>query len=507
MTALRFRTFGWILLLLLCTDCHSQTKKSDMKQTQVDRKPAVAGSFYPAKGTELADSLKLLFQRAKAHEVEGPVRALVVPHAGYVYSGEVAASGFNQIEAKQYKNIFVIGSSHQAMFEGAAVFTSGNFITPLGIATVDGELGRKLIRENRCFVDLPNVHLQEHSLEVEVPFLQHLLGNDLHLVPILLGHLSRQNSRAIALSLKPYFTDDNLFVVSTDLSHYPKYADGRECDARVVEAIRSNSPETFLRTVGELESQGIEDLKTAICGWTSVQTLLNVTEGIPGVEYRLIDALNSGDTPWGDKASVVGYAALAVVVKPSTEEEEGLTTDEKKLLLRVARQTLEGNIINGKIPDVDAKGLSPGTVRQCGAFVTLTKDGALRGCIGNFVSEKPLYLTVQEMTVAASTRDSRFEPVTTGELSKIDIEISVLSPLRKIASINEIVLGRDGIYIRKGIRSGTFLPQVATETGWSKEEFLGHCARDKAGIGWDGWKEADIFVYRATVFGENDVGR
>jgi AmmeMemoRadiSam system protein A len=142
---------------------------------------------------------------------------------------------------------------------------------------------------------------------------------------------------------------------------------------------------------------------------------------------------------------------------------------------------------------------------KAGAFVTLKENGELRGCIGRFTADIPLYQVIEEMAISSSTQDNRFLPVTAKEIDKLEIEISVLSPMKKISSIDEIVMGKHGIYIKKGWYSGTFLPQVATETGWSREEFLGHCARDKAGIGWDGWKDAEIYTYEACVFSENEI--
>jgi AmmeMemoRadiSam system protein A len=151
--------------------------------------------------------------------------------------------------------------------------------------------------------------------------------------------------------------------------------------------------------------------------------------------------------------------------------------------------------------------MSKNLLAKAGAFVTLHENNELRGCIGSFTSEVPLYQIVQEMAVASATRDTRFMPVTFSETNKIHIEISVLTPLHRIQSIDEFKLGRDGIYIKKGNRSGTFLPQVANDTQWSVEEFMGHCARDKAGIGWDGWKDRDVelFTYQALVFGETGL--
>ena len=205
----------------------------------------------------------------------------------------------------------------------------------------------------------------------------------------------------------------------------------------------------------------------------------------------------------GDKEHVVGYYAIAVTKqsKPGKAMFE-LDTKEKTTLLAIARRTVEQYIHTHSVLKVDPVTLSDALRTPCGAFVTLNKHGMLRGCIGRFDASEPLYRVVQEMAVASATQDYRFSPIKEGEIKDLVIEISVLTPMRKIRSIDEFELGKQGIYIRKGSRSGTFLPQVAQETGWTKEEFLGHCAQDKAGIGWDGWKNADLYVYEALVFGE-----
>lgn len=187
------------------------------------------------------------------------------------------------------------------------------------------------------------------------------------------------------------------------------------------------------------------------------------------------------------------------------ENEFFLTVEDKKALLAEARRAIEKLFGLHITPQPDLSACSDAIYAHCGAFVTLNKYGQLRGCIGQMVSDRPLIETVRNMAVSAARYDYRFPPVTATELDLISIEISVLSPLKKIRDISEIELGKHGIYIVKGISSGVFLPQVATETGWDLENFLGHCARDKAGIGWDGWKEADIYIFTATVFSEDEL--
>ncbi|MCX6137980.1 MAG: AmmeMemoRadiSam system protein A [Ignavibacteriales bacterium] len=181
-----------------------------------------------------------------------------------------------------------------------------------------------------------------------------------------------------------------------------------------------------------------------------------------------------------------------------------LAADEKSLLLGIARSTIESYVQKRTIPTLNQNSMSEALKTGCGAFVTLKKQGQLRGCIGRFDSSEPLYRVVQSMAVAAATQDYRFAPVQLAEMRTIEVEISVLTPLQRIQNLDELVLGRHGIYIKKKMNSGTFLPQVATETGWTKEEFVGHCAEEKMGIGYTGWKDADaeLFTYEALVFSE-----
>ena len=166
----------------------------------------------------------------------------------------------------------------------------------------------------------------------------------------------------------------------------------------------------------------------------------------------------------------------------------------KEIALNSIKDSLNGKDISSSSP------LTSHLLMKCGAFVSLHKNGRLRGCIGHFGEDTPLHEIVAEMAGAAAFEDPRFMPLTTDELAEIDIEISVLTPMRRIKSLDDFELHRHGIYIRKGYRSGTFLPQVADEVNWTKEEFVGHCSQDKAGLGWDGWRDAELYVYEAIVF-------
>ena len=483
--------------MLTLSNCQSQMNRND-------RQPAVAGQFYPSDPNELKSTLKTLFIKAKPSKNLHNLIALIVPHAGYIYSGEVAASAFNQIDLKkEYDNIFIIGSSHYLAFDGASIYTQGDFITPLGIVKVNTDFAKKLIKQSDVFSDRIDAHLKEHSLEVQLPFLQYKLKREFKIVPIIIGTQSPDVCKKIGDQLRPYFNSKNLFVISTDFSHYPPYDEAVKVDKITADAIMKNSFANLISTLRANERSNIQNLATSLCGWTSVLTLLSITENNPDVSFELVEYKNSGDSEYGDKSKVVGYNAIAVSLKERKNKSQfNLSEKDKKDLLAIARNTLVQYLKDGNILEVDAAKLSENVKTNCGAFVTLHKHGELRGCIGRFEPNEPLYKVVQQMAIAAATEDYRFPQVQANELKELDIEISVLTPMRKINSIDEIELGKHGIYIKKGIRSGTFLPQVANETGWTKEEFLGHCAQDKAGIGWDGWKDADIFIYEALIFSE-----
>ncbi len=183
-----------------------------------------------------------------------------------------------------------------------------------------------------------------------------------------------------------------------------------------------------------------------------------------------------------------------------------LNREEQRKLLEISRKSLKDFLMNNVgISSFEPAAHSP--LREyCGAFVSLYIEGELRGCVGQITGEMPLYDLVHKMTLASATEDTRFKSIKKEELSNLSVEISVLSPLEKVEDIQEIIPGKHGIYIRKGFQSGTFLPQVADRHNWSVEEFLGNCAKHKAGLGWDGWKNAEIYTYEAIVIAENDIG-
>lgn len=498
-----------LLILLLMFGFHSgcSSQEGGSSTPGTDRKPAAAGRFYSSDPEELRSDLKNLFREAKPRTLDSVV-AVITPHAGYVFSGAVAASGFNQIDPdRAWDNVFVIASSHQVSFMGASVYNIGDYVTPLGKVRVNRELAASLIASTPAFTFNTEADKYEHSLEVQVPFLQYHLKKPFNLVPIIMGTQSAQTCEKVAAALKPYFGGNNLFVISTDFSHYPGYDDAKAADQATCDAITAGDPEGLIRFLDQYKNKKVNNLATNLCGWTSVLTLLYMLAGDPGYALVPVEYRNSGDSRHGDKQQVVGYWSIAVKQTGRNEAETGFSFSrkEQEILLDIARRTVVSYVKTRNRLVVDTTGFTAPLKMHSGAFVTLKKHGELRGCIGRFTADIPLYEVVQEMAIASSTQDTRFMPVSEKEIPELEIEISVLSPMKRVRSADEVILGKHGIYIKKGWSSGTFLPQVATETGWSREEFLGHCSRDKAGIGWDGWKTAELYTYEAFVFSEKEL--
>lgn len=475
-----------------------------------DRQPIAAGRFYPADKKTLTNDISKLFKTCKKLPERQEVRALISPHAGYVFSGEVAAAAYSAIpENKNYKNIFIIGSSHVMAFDGASVYNSGDYITPMGKVKVNREIARKLIKENKIFNFPETSHLQEHSLEVQIPFIQYYFKESPTIIPVIIGTNNKGTVKKVAEALRPWFNSENLFIISSDFSHYPPYNDAVETDNLTAQSIVSGDPDTFLNTLNKNSAKHIRGLATSMCGWTSGLVLLYLAEGDNQLEFKRIDYCNSGDSPYGGKDEVVGYHAIALInkspdstLKTEEEKEFSFTAEETSRLFTIARNSIKYRLSENRRITIDETTLPAKLKEPFGVFVTLKINGALRGCIGRFITSDPLYKVVQESALSSAFDDPRFTPLTPDEFEKAEVEITVLGPLRKINDTSEIVLGKHGIYIKKESRSGTMLPQVATENGWSVEEFLGYTSREKAGLGWDGWRDAELFVYDGLVLDE-----
>jgi AmmeMemoRadiSam system protein B/AmmeMemoRadiSam system protein A len=482
-----FCTVLSVFLLQSVTGCSkSKTPPSGAGQAKASVvEPVVAGQFYPGDKAQLKAVIEKYLADAKPVEIEGHIIGLAVPHAGYQYSGPVAASGFKQLQGKDYKTVVVIAPSHRVPFEGVALTTKDFYETPLGRIPIANDLSRKLISENSWAKDDPRPFLVEHSLEVELPFLQTVLNN-FRLLPIIMGLEGTIDVEKLAEALNRLLPGgDALFVASTDLSHYHAYNEAVEKDKKTIKIVEGMDAAKLERSV--------QDGSAEMCGSLPVCTLMALTK-IRGGSAKLIEYANSGDTA-GDKSRVVGYAAMAF----AEPEKQGLTETQKKTLLKVARQAVEAEVLGKRQTPVNVSDPllnAPGAV-----FVTLKKRGDLRGCIGHIFPIEPLIMSVRDNAIAAASRDPRFEPVTPQELKDIHIEISVLTSPEPLANPLDVRVGTDGLIITKGFNKGVLLPQVPVEQGWGKEEFLDGICR-KAGLQPGSWKDAKLERFQAIVFSE-----
>ncbi len=469
------------------------------------REPAVAGAFYPDKPEVLSKDVVRYLENAKKEKFEGEVVALVSPHAGYMYSGQVAAYAYKLTEGKSFDSVVVVAPSHHALFKGASLYDRGGFRTPLGVVPVDVELSRKMMEKWKEIQFLPEAHRQEHSLEVQIPFLQIALKS-FKLVPIVMEpYWSWESCQSLASAIAETVRGKKvLLVASTDLSHFYTYSIAVELDR------------IFLNHIDRLDAEGLSrDLKgnrTEACGAGPVVAVMLAAKALGANRGKVLKYLNSGDVT-GDRSRVVGYGAAVFYktaggkekMKEEKREEKkvgvdlGLSEQDKKALHQIAKTVIENKARGKAVPEFK---IESAILRENrGAFVTIQKKGQVRGCIGYIKAYEPLHKTVEKMAAEAAFRDPRFPPVKEKELSELDIEISVLTPLRKITDVNEIEVGKHGIYIMKGGWSGLLLPQVATEYGWDRQTFLEHTCQ-KAGLPPNAWKEkdAEIYIFSADIF-------
>lgn len=459
------------------------------------RLPVVAGKFYPADPNELANLVDRLL--AEAEPVDGAPTGLVVPHAGYAYSGPVAAAGFRQLAQASYDLAVVIASDHQMpLSRPISVWAEGGFATPLGVVPVDAELARALIQADpRIHFDRA-AHRQEHPIEVEIPFLQRSCPA-CHILPILMSTDDEETVRALAQALLQVLPGRRAVVIaSSDLSHYPTYEDALAMDGATLAALETGEETRVRETIARQMGRGIPNLATCACGQGPILVALRVAQGLGGDTVTLLRYANSGDTPYGSRDRVVGYGAVMFW----RYQPPALSKRQRAELLALARRTLAEYLRTGNIPVYETNDAV--LTRRSGAFITLKMDGQPRGCIGHLRADRPLYQAVQEMAIAAATSDQRFPALTEDELERVRIEISVLSPLRRLTHTDQIVVGTHGLLLLKGERQGVLLPQVASEQGWDRGEFLGNLCT-KAGMPPDCRTQgAALYAFTAIVFGE-----
>ncbi|MFA6583577.1 MAG: AmmeMemoRadiSam system protein B [Elusimicrobiaceae bacterium] len=473
------------------------------------RKPAAAGRFYPAEKEILARMVNDFLRNAKQCDI-GPqtIKAIVVPHAGYVFSGATAGAAFACARDLNFETAVILGAGHTAGIKTAALYGKGSFSTPLGSLEIDGELSDYLIAKHPALFDVaPSAHLKEHSIEVQLPFLQ-TIKSKARILPVLLNFADAKTASAIGRALADALEGKKaLIIASTDLSHYPPQAAARKGDLSTLKALeiaaRINAPEYFAKAVEMLMARKLPGFETACCGEAAVMAAIAAACSLGADDFRLIEYSNSGQVPGADSENTVGYGAGAFVRRGGKAEVMDLTPEHKTELLKLARLSLETKLDSGRAyaPELSDR---PIFNVPAAAFVTLTSDGDLRGCIGSLEPADTLQDAVCRLAVSAGFEDPRFEALTRVELAGIKIEISVLSPLRQITGPDEIVPGRHGVLIRKGRSGGTYLPQVWEHFNDDREKFMASLCAEKAGLPPDAWKKpgADIYVYTAQVFEE-----
>ena len=488
------------IFLLAGSFSMAQVSKGGMRMEEI-REPAVAGSWYSDNPEILSRELKGYLDNAIKGEIQGKIIALVSPHAGYQYSGLVAAHAYKLIEGKTFDAVVVVAPSHRALFKGASLYDRGGFRTPLGVVPIDEELSKRMMEKRKEIQFLPEAHAQEHSLEIQLPFLQMVLKT-FKLIPIVMEpYWNWETCQYLATAIAETVKGRNvLLIASSDLSHFHSYDKAVELDKMVLNHIERFDPEGLNRDL----RQG----RCEACGGGPILSIMLAAKALGANKGKVLKYLNSGDVT-GDRSRVVGYAAgvfykTAGGTEKMKEEKKvgvdlGLNEQEKKTLHQIAKTVIENKARGKAVPEFKVD--SPILKENRGAFVTIQKKGQLRGCIGYIEGRGPLYQTVEEMAEAAAFRDPRFTPVTEKELADLNIEISVLTPLKKITDVNEIEVGKHGIYIKKGWYSGLLLPQVATEYGWDRQTFLEHTC-NKAGLPSNAWKDksTEIYIFSADIF-------
>lgn len=465
------------------------------------RQPAVAGQFYPEQPVELRRMVEQFLAEATEPQLQGEVVALVAPHAGYIYSGKVAAYSYALLKGRKFDRVVVIAPSHFESFPFNSVFSGDAYVTPLGKVPVDKEFASQLAKMNPLIQlssrgHAPTQQQGEHALEVQLPFLQCTIG-DFKLVPIVMGDQTYEIERALGVALAKMVKGTNtLIVASSDLSHYHPYEEASTIDHKTLKAIEEwdylSMSQNFARRVWEA------------CGGGPIVATMIAAERMGATQAKLLKYANTGDVT-GDHSRVVGYGAVALLrsEKHSAEAEPfSLSQKEKDSLIALAKKSVETAVRERKLYEPSSSDF-PTLQQERGVFVTLTEKGNLRGCIGLIAAEKPLYLAVRDAATSAALEDPRFAPVTVAELPALEYEISVLTPFRRVYEVKDVQVGRDGLLMIQGRYEGLLLPQVPGEFGWDRKTFLEETCV-KAGLPRQAWRDddTDIFAFSALVFNE-----
>jgi len=503
----RFHLFLLPLLLACCIGSGAGEQKSAGV-----RPPAFAGQFYPSEAGRLKSAIQQFLDDAVSVKADNPV-AIVVPHAGYLYSGQIAADGYRQVKGSNFDVVVILGTNHvSGSLTGISVYPSGAYRTPLGEAPVDEAVAGALIKEDKdCSADAASQRT-EHSIEVQVPFIQTLFPAA-RIVPVMIGTPDPAMCTRLGAALGKILKGTRVLIVaSSDLSHFPKYEDACDTDRQTLAVIAGFDPAQFVSKAKSLMGRNTPNLDTCACGEAPIIAAMTAAKSLGATRGVVVSYANTADLVPQDRFRVVGYGSVVFAAgeaipdtkaldRPAAPPPSGpLQAADKKALLKIARQSLQRFLATETVPLV--RNLSPRLQFPQGVFVTLKERGELRGCIGHLAGDFPVGQTTAWMAVQAGLNDPRFPAVTLKELPALEIEISVMTPMKSVAKATDIVIGRDGVVIEKAGRSAVFLPQVATEQGWGLGEMLDNLCL-KAGLPRDAWKSGAQFkVFQADIFKE-----
>ena len=464
------------------------------------REAAFAGKFYPADKAELTAFVDKALAAAPASGTDLKVVAILAPHAGYDYSGRVAAYAYKAI-AGSYDLVVILSAAHTKQVKGAALLASGFYETPLGRVPVDEKLSRELMAADPLFTDDPAAHQNEHAVEVQLPFLQRRLKKPFKLVAAVMNTENLEDLLKIGITLALKLkVRKALLVISSDMSHYPEHETAHAVDRTLALVLQTMSAEYFRLSDKILMSKGTPGLETCACGSSAITAGLEAAKQLGAGEFVKLKYGDSYDEAPGiaEKSRVVGYLSGVFVAKAKAEPYKiKFDAGRKDLLLKTARAVI-AEVLAGSKPQAELEKTDYALNLPAAVFVTLTKNGALRGCIGTVEPQMPLLDAVKYAAVSAAFSDHRFVPLTKEELPVIKIEISALSRLERIVSAKNITPVRHGVVVRRAGSSGLFLPQVWEQIP-QKEAFLSELCSQKAGLPRDCWKDPKTELYTFTV--------
>jgi len=434
----------------------------------MNRNPVVAGQFYPASASQLKEMIEMLVdEKAEKEEVIG----LVSPHAGYVYSGPVAGAVISRIK---FKDTFIIlGPNHSGMGKPLSIMTQGRWKTPLGEVEIDSELAKQILVTSRHLQEDTAAHQYEHSIEVQLPFLQYFQP-DIRIVPITLAFASgaacKEIGREIAQAVKK-LKRAVVIMASSDMTHYEPQESAQKKDYQAIGAILDLNEDELLKRV--------EELNISMCGYAPTVSLISAAKELGANAAELVRYQTSGDTT-GDYSSVVGYAGIIIKAV------------EMHPLVHLAKQTAESYVNEGKIPS-PPEALTPEMKERAGVFVSLHKSGELRGFICTFEpTQKNVAEEIIQNAISSATRDPRFPPVAPEELEHLEYSVDVLTTPKPIKDKSRLDPKKYGVIVECGFRRGLLLPDLE---GVDSVDYQIDICRQKAGIAPD----EPIKLYRFEV--------